>query len=151
MKFLLYFRSSSSTPGQCRTNSDCNKWSPYCSDFGFCQWTDKFGDHPHEDDTNLVVETTYAETEYPDVFDVVTSASAYHEDSDADYDYKTYYQYYENTLDFDNHKNKSDSTTPIATNNPVSSTTEQREQTNIWLVSAIGPFFKPRKSKSEGQ
>merc|ERR1711892_548292 len=121
-------RSSSSPPGQCRTNSDCNKWSPYCSDFGYCQWTDKFGDHPHEDDdTNLVEKTTYAETEYPDVFDVVTSASAYDEDSDADYDYETYpdyNQYYDIDDDFDNLINKSDSTTPTVTNNPVSSTTE---------------------------
>ena len=31
-------------PGECVTNGDCVSWAPYCSEFGFCQTSDKYGD-----------------------------------------------------------------------------------------------------------
>merc|ERR1711892_264014 len=89
-------RSPSSPPGECQTNYDCSEWAPYCSDFGFCQWTDKFGDHPGDSGgQEEEVEDEDKEDEdyeYPDVFDVVT---AVYEAVDRSVDYETYSDYYE--------------------------------------------------------
>jgi len=64
--------------GQCRSNADCNEGSPHCSDFGYCQWTDRFGSHPVEK-TSRVPKQARDDTDYLDY---------------ADYD--EYYQYQDN-------------------------------------------------------
>jgi len=33
--------------GKCSFNRDCGKHAPHCSDWGFCQWSPRFGSRPH--------------------------------------------------------------------------------------------------------
>ena len=95
---LKHFSDSAATPGGCKTNSDCDKWAPFCSDFGFCQWTEKFGSHPDDGSNKDLKDSSRIdqEADYADVLGFVkTGLTEVEVDDTNDYSYSEYYYDYE--------------------------------------------------------